>query len=156
MLHSMAKREKKNKQKKTVSRQHASVIRSHLMQHHFPGGFSSKEPICQCTRHQRCGFDPWVRKIPWRRAWLPTPVLSPGESHGQRSLAGRLQRVRHDWKTNSQLATNAILMEDTTTLSPTFFPGRRVSLENSSSFSVCVWREVYDPLPSPTIAGQLF
>ena len=29
-----------------------------------------------------------VRKIPWRRAWQPTPVVLPGESHGQRSLAG--------------------------------------------------------------------
>ena len=36
----------------------------------------------------RCGFNPWVGKIPWRRAWQPTPVFSPGESHGQRSLAG--------------------------------------------------------------------
>ena len=33
------------------------------------------------------GFNPWVRKIPWR-AWQPTPVFSPGESHGQRSLVG--------------------------------------------------------------------
>ena len=33
-------------------------------------------------------FDPWVRKIPWRREWLPTPAFLPGESHGQRSLAG--------------------------------------------------------------------
>ena len=33
-------------------------------------------------------FDPWVGKIPWRRAWQPSPVLLPGESHGQRSLAG--------------------------------------------------------------------
>ena len=32
------------------------------------------------------GFDPWVRKIPWRRKWQPTPVLLSGESHGQRSL----------------------------------------------------------------------
>ena len=32
--------------------------------------------------------DPWVRKIPWRREWLPTLVLLPGESHGQRSLVG--------------------------------------------------------------------
>ena len=32
------------------------------------------------------GFDPWVGKIPWRRKWQPTPVLLPGESHGQRSL----------------------------------------------------------------------
>ena len=30
----------------------------------------------------------WVGKIPWRRAWQPTPVLLPGESHGQRSLVG--------------------------------------------------------------------
>jgi len=33
-------------------------------------------------------FDPWVGKIPWRRKWQPTPVFLPGESHGQRSLAG--------------------------------------------------------------------
>ena len=33
-------------------------------------------------------FDPWVRKIPWRRAWKPTPVFLPGESHGQRILMG--------------------------------------------------------------------
>ena len=33
-------------------------------------------------------FDPWVRKIPWRREWLSIPVFLPGESHGQRSLAG--------------------------------------------------------------------
>ena len=36
----------------------------------------------------RLGFDPWVRKIPWRRAQQPTPVFLPGESHGQRILAG--------------------------------------------------------------------
>ena len=32
-------------------------------------------------------FDPWVGKISWRRAWQPTPVFLPGESHGQRILA---------------------------------------------------------------------
>ena len=32
--------------------------------------------------------DPWVRKIPWRRRWQPTPVFLPGESHGRRSLVG--------------------------------------------------------------------
>ena len=36
----------------------------------------------------RHGFDPWVRRIPWRRAWQPTPVFLPGEPHGQRSLVG--------------------------------------------------------------------
>ena len=52
----------------------------------FPGGASGKEPACQCKRRERHGFHPWVEKIPWRRAWQPTPVLLPGESHGQRSL----------------------------------------------------------------------
>ena len=39
---------------------------------------------------QETGFDPWVRKIPWRREWLPTPVFLPGESHRQRSLVGSM------------------------------------------------------------------
>ena len=71
----------------------------------FPGGSSGKEPTCQCRRHKRhgfhssvgclqCGrpgFDPWLGKILWRRKWHPTPVFLPGESHGQRSLAGYIQ-----------------------------------------------------------------
>ena len=36
---------------------------------------------------QRCRFDPWVGKTPWRRKWQPTPVFLPGRSHGHRSLA---------------------------------------------------------------------
>ena len=40
------------------------------------------------VRPKRHWFDPWVEKIPWRRAWQPTPVFLPGESLGQRSLAG--------------------------------------------------------------------
>ena len=39
-------------------------------------------------RVQETGFDPWVRKIPWRGKWLPTPVFLHGEYHGQRSLRG--------------------------------------------------------------------
>ena len=53
-----------------------------------PGGARGTEPTCQCRRRRRRGFDPWIGKIPWRRAWQPTPVFLPGESHGQRSLAG--------------------------------------------------------------------
>ena len=37
---------------------------------------------------RRLGFDPWVRKIPWRREWQPTPVFLHGESQEQRSLVG--------------------------------------------------------------------
>ena len=54
----------------------------------FPSGAGGEEPACQCRRHKRHGFYPWIRKIPWRRKWHPTPVFFPGESHGQRSLAG--------------------------------------------------------------------
>ena len=43
---------------------------------------------CQRRRHRRHRFDPWVRKIPWRRRWQPAPVFLPGGSHGQRSLVG--------------------------------------------------------------------
>ena len=42
-------------------------------------------PTCQCRRRR---FDPWVRKIPWRRACQPTPVVLPGKFHGQKSLLG--------------------------------------------------------------------
>ena len=45
-----------------------------------------KELACQFRRHKRHGFSPW--KIPWRRAWQPIPIFLPGESVGQRSLAG--------------------------------------------------------------------
>ena len=52
---------------------------------------------------RRYRSDPWVGKILWRRAWQPTPVFLPGESRGQRSLAGYspwgCKRVRHKWVT---------------------------------------------------------
>ena len=44
----------------------------------FPDGASGKESACQCRRYKRHRFDPWVRKIPWRRKWKPTPVFLPG------------------------------------------------------------------------------
>lgn len=51
----------------------------------FRGCASGKELAYQ--RHKRCGFSPWVAKIPRTRARQPNPVYLPGESHGQRSLA---------------------------------------------------------------------
>ena len=77
----------------------------------FPWWLSSKEPACQC---RRCGLDPWIRKIPWRRKWQPTPLFLPGKSHGQRSLADYSpwdrKRVRHDLVTKQQRATSASKM----------------------------------------------
>ena len=69
----------------------------------LPWWLSGKEPTCQCGRH---GFNPWVRKIPWRRKWQPTPVFLPTKSHGQRSLMGYSpwghKRVGQDLATEQQ------------------------------------------------------
>ena len=54
-----------------------------------PSGAAGKESTCQW---RRCGFSPWVGKIPWSRKWLLTPVFLSGKSHGQRSLVGA-----HPW-----------------------------------------------------------
>ena len=54
----------------------------------FPGDSGGKEPAHQRRRYRRRRFDPRAGKIPCRRAWQPTPVFLPGESHAQRSLEG--------------------------------------------------------------------
>jgi len=52
---------------------------------------------------RRPGFDPRVGKIPWRREWQHTPVFLPGESHGQRSLAGYSPWGRKESDTTERL-----------------------------------------------------
>ena len=65
-----------------------------------------KVPACQCKRGKRPGFDPWVGEIPWRRAWQPTPVFLPGESHGQRSEMGYYSPWGHtQWDMTERLST---------------------------------------------------
>ena len=54
----------------------------------LPRWCSGKESTCQGMRCNRREFDPWFRKILWRRKWQPPPVFLPGKSHGQRSLVG--------------------------------------------------------------------
>ena len=56
-----------------------------LMKSSLPWWLGGPRLCLQCWRP---GFDPWVGKIPWRRAWQPTPMFLPSELHGQRSLAG--------------------------------------------------------------------
>ena len=67
------------------------------------GGASGKEPTCKCRRHKRLRFDPWVRKIPRRRAWQPTTVFLSGEPHGWRSLAGCGPQGHKESATTEQL-----------------------------------------------------
>ena len=65
----------------------------------FPGGALVRNTPANAGDARDTGFDPWVRKIPWRRKWQPTPVLLPGKSHqesdGLQSMG--LQRIRHEW-----------------------------------------------------------
>ena len=64
---------------------------------------NGKESAGQCRRQV---FDPWIRKMPWRSNWQPTPVFLPGKSHGQRSLVDYSpwghKRVRHNLATKQQ------------------------------------------------------
>ena len=80
----------------------------------LPWWISGKDPVCQCRRWR---FDPWVRKIPQKRKWQPTPVFLPGKSQGQRSLMGHTvhgvscRRVGHDLviKQTDRIAGTAIM-----------------------------------------------
>ena len=62
-------------------------------------------------------FDPWARKIPWRRKRQPTPVFLPGKSHRQKSLVGYslwTGRVRHDLATKHHKLMLTLKNLDTT------------------------------------------
>jgi len=56
--------------------------------------FCGEELACRCRRHR---FNPWVRKISWRRKWQPFPVFLPGKSQGQRSMPGYCPRGHKNW-----------------------------------------------------------
>ena len=60
----------------------------------FPDGASSKEPTWQGRRHS---FDPWVGKMPWRRAWQPASVFLPGKSHDSGAWRASVHRVAKIW-----------------------------------------------------------
>ena len=74
----------------------------------FPGGTSDKEPACQHRTRKGCRLDPWVRKIPWRRKWQPTPAFLPGESHGQRSLGATVHGVSRSRTRLKRLSTQSL------------------------------------------------
>ena len=67
----------------------------------LPRRLSGKESTCQC---RSCRFDPWIRKIPWRRKWQPTPDFSPEKSHGLRNLVGY-----GPWRVEQDLETKQLL-----------------------------------------------
>src|SRR5574337_511825 len=58
------------------------------------------------VRRKRRGFDSWIRKIPWRGKWPPTPAFLSGESHGQRSLADYSPCISQNWTQMKRLSTH--------------------------------------------------
>ena len=74
----------------------------------LPGGTSGREPTCQCRQHKRRGFNPWLGKIPWRRAWQPTPVFLPGESMDRGAWQATVHWVTKNWTRLKQQSTHAV------------------------------------------------
>ena len=72
----------------------------------LPRWLNGKEAPYQCRRHRRYRFNPWVRKIPWRREWQSTPIFLPGKFHGQRSMAGFRPWGQKESDTTEQLSTH--------------------------------------------------
>ena len=65
----------------------------------LPRWLSGRESPCQCRRHKRVGFNPWVRKISWRKKWQPAPAFLPGKilwTEESSRLQSRSQRAGHD------------------------------------------------------------
>ena len=94
----------------------------------IPRWCSGKEFACQCRRCQRWEFDLWVGKIPWRRIWQPTPVFLPGESRGQRSVAGHsapgckeLDRTERAHTHNMLFSLSSEILMNTISISRHFF-----------------------------------
>ena len=74
----------------------------------FPDSTSGKKkPTCQCRRWKRLGFNTWVGKIPWRRAWQLTPVFLPGESHERGAWQATAHRVQKSQTHLRRLSTRA-------------------------------------------------
>ena len=69
---------------------------------------NGKESACQCRKHKRHGFNPWVREIPWSGKRQPIPMFLPGKFHGQRSLAGYSPWGRKESDTAKRLSTPCI------------------------------------------------
>ena len=119
------------------------TLRAPQLQEGFPGGTSGKEPTCQC---RRCRFDPWVRKILWRRKWQPTPVFLRGKSHGQRSWQATVQGVANS---QTRLTKHKQLSTISRNLCAFLHLLSRSWLDSSESISVLPKEKTWTPSPRP-------
>ena len=119
----------------------------------FLGNASGKEPTCQCKRHKRFRFYPWVGKIPWRRGWQPTPVFLPGGSPLTEEPGGLLsmgsQRIRHDWVTKNKGTDIKLSWERGVNMFFRFFP-LCPQLETTRFSEVnSLWEALFGYTPTP-------
>ena len=75
----------------------------------FPGGASGEETPCHCSRHKRCRFNPWVRKIPWRRATHsgnPLQYSCLENSIDREARQATVHEVANSWTQLKQFSTH--------------------------------------------------
>ena len=124
----------------------------------FPGGVCGQNSTCQCRRRKRCGFSPWIGKIPWRRKWQRTPVFLPEKFHGQRSLAvyspwGHQESDTTEWLStyNMELKRSGIHYLNKNML-------RKIEESNHSNVgctcarwekNICIWAEKFNMMEGP-------
>ena len=125
----------------------AIILNKYLLNRGLFQGLSGKESTCQCRRHTRCRFHPWVGKIPWRKKWQPTPVFLPGISHGQKSLMGYRLWGHKELDMTKQLSThthicpinlNADIHTYTQVCTELFIPGLWTTATKLETTSFCL------------------
>ena len=101
----------------------------------FPVGAVGKEFACQCRRHKRWGFNPWVRKTLWRRKWQPSPVFLPGNSMDRRAWWGTVHGVT---KSRTWLSTHTHARTPSIALSPQEYKKASVHDHSLHRWNMCM------------------
>ena len=132
----------------TANSHWVSILPMVMCMFHPPGGAGGKENLpANAGDIKRRGFHPWVRKIPWRRAWQFTPVFSPGECPWREETGGLQsmvsQSVRHNLACTQYVCFNAVLQNISPSPSPTV----------SKSLSLCLCPPC---CPAHTIISTVF
>ena len=116
-------------------------------------GFSQwligREFACIGVVTEDCGFAPWVGKIPWRRAWQPTPVFLPGESHGQRAWQAIVHMVAKSQTWLKRLNTHACMQMN---LEDIMLSEIRQDTERHILYYLTYTRNLKNPDSEPAIA----
>ena len=124
------------------STRHLLSIYTYLLR--LPRWFSGKESA---------RFDPWVEKIPWNRKWQPTPVLLPGEFHGQRSLEDYSPQGHKELDTTERTAHTHTHTHKT---SPNNCKSQFLVLDSWIPLSVCLSIHLSDQHLSPIYLSYSF